>query len=542
MTLKTYEVVSRRKALGSRSLATLVLASAAAIGLAGCKNKRDTEHPEAAAQQTQRVMAEPGAYEGIYIDDAYAYEEPPAEAPQGAVGYETLSDDTKVVVVQYVHTYPEPLDTFPRVYWSGRWYYNVHGDFVYYSDWYGGWVYYYGPPAPLVAYWNSYYPWAPYYWGMGYYGAGWYWGGVGVYGYHAYGLPVVHHHHHHHHHYDKDRAPTARPTKPPHSGQPATDPSPGAPGKQPPRRNAPDDKVARRTPPSNADAPRRTPPSKGDAAPARTRPNSLQAGAAPTRAKPQRTAPVRGVPTRVSPGTRELGSVARTPPSRRGSSYTTGSGQRVTRIDPGAPTRTAPSRTAPEASRSVGSLPAQNVAPRRPSTDGGRTVPEWGAKPSSQPAPSRMPSWGATHAPERGSAGPVKTNRGYSSPTRSGGSRSAVPSRTPSRSSAPSRPTRSYSPPSRSAPSRSAPSRSAPSRSAPSRSAPSRSAPSRSAPSRSAPSRSAPSRSPSRSSRSSRSSSRSSSGSRSTSSRSSRSSSRRSAPSRSSRGRSVRSR
>ena len=59
----------------------------------------------------------------------------------------------------------------PSGYAKGRYYYNVHGDFVYYDPYWGTWVYYYGPPAPLVACWNGYYPWAPYYWGVGYYGA-----------------------------------------------------------------------------------------------------------------------------------------------------------------------------------------------------------------------------------------------------------------------------------------------------------------------------------------------------------------------------------
>ena len=70
------------------------------------------------------------------------------------VGYESLSSGDKVYVVTYVHTYPEPIDTYPRVYWSGRWYYNVNGDFVFWSPAYG-WVYYWGPPLPLVACWNG---------------------------------------------------------------------------------------------------------------------------------------------------------------------------------------------------------------------------------------------------------------------------------------------------------------------------------------------------------------------------------------------------
>ncbi len=107
--------------------------------------------------------------------------------PTDLVGYETLSDGSKIKVVTYVHTYPEPIESYPKVYWSERWYYNVNGNFVFYSPYYGGWTYYWGPPYPLVYAWNGYYPWAPYAYGYGYYGRGYYWGGAGYHGWHAYG-------------------------------------------------------------------------------------------------------------------------------------------------------------------------------------------------------------------------------------------------------------------------------------------------------------------------------------------------------------------
>jgi hypothetical protein len=167
---------------------------------AGCANRNPDGYGSSAYPDAppRTVVAEPGAYEGIYVQRVV--EQP---GPDGVVAYETLTDGTTTTVVTYVHTYPEAIQTYPSVWWSGRWYYNINGDFVYYSDELGMWVYYWGPPAPLVACWHGYYPYSPYYWGVGYYGPGWYWGGVGVYGYHAYGLPVVHAHHHHHHHYDR---------------------------------------------------------------------------------------------------------------------------------------------------------------------------------------------------------------------------------------------------------------------------------------------------------------------------------------------------
>ncbi|MBL8945477.1 MAG: hypothetical protein JNK45_20105, partial [Myxococcales bacterium] len=458
--------------------AALVALVIGGLSLMGCARDRgDTTVP---GNAPRTVIAEPGAYDDIYVADSTYVERTTTTTTTtttdgSVVGYDTLSDGSRVEVVTYVHSYPEPIETFPRVYWGGRWYYNINGDFVFYSDAYGGWTYYWGPPSPLVACWNGYYPWAPYSWGVGFYGPGWYWGGVGYYGYHAYGLPVVNESHHHHHHWSDTGG--GNDGGKPSAGAPSHPSSPGGPAGDGPRRTKP--AVA-------SDGPRRTKPgaeatgagngrTRADAGPQRaagpTRDDgpSRVANAAPTRATPdggskraigERTVPVRtpeaaGAPDRVaatSPG--------RVPPTRAPgrSTYVTSSGQRVTVIDPqqraNAPVRAvAPSRSA----RTIGSVPAANT--RDPFS--GPSRPRWDA-PVASPSRGAAPSgWDAVGAgsPSRsgGSASPSR-----SAPSRSAGSGSTS---TPSRSYSPSRsasPSRSYSPPSRSsAPSRSSsPSRS----------------------------------------------------------------------------------
>ncbi|HRI10003.1 MAG TPA: hypothetical protein PKW35_19410, partial [Nannocystaceae bacterium] len=160
-----------------------LLAATLGILSSGCR-REESAYPE---DPPTMVAAQPEVYQEIIIETEVTAEAS-AENP-GLIGYEKLSDGQQVQVVTYVHTYPEAIETYPRVWWSGRWYYNINGSFVYYSPYYSSWCYYWGPPMPLVYAWNFYYPWTPYYWGVGYYGAGWYWGGVGVYGYHAYGVP-----------------------------------------------------------------------------------------------------------------------------------------------------------------------------------------------------------------------------------------------------------------------------------------------------------------------------------------------------------------
>jgi hypothetical protein len=172
----------------------------ALVSLAGCSraNARTANAPTYAVPPNtayQQPSYQAGdlppanmAYADVYVQDQY-YAPATGSYPAETIGYETMSSGDQVAVVTYVHTYPEPIETFPRVYWAGRWYYNVQGSFVFWDPYWDAWAYYYGPPAPLVVAWNYHYPWVAYSWGVGYYGAGWYWGGVGYYGYHAYGRP-----------------------------------------------------------------------------------------------------------------------------------------------------------------------------------------------------------------------------------------------------------------------------------------------------------------------------------------------------------------
>src|SRR5690606_10714910 len=196
--------------------------------MSGCaKHKQQTAEPIHAAppnaayyqQSYQPGDAPPSdyAYADVYVQDQY-FSDPFEGQPEDTVGYETLSSGEQVVVVHYVHTYPEPIETFPRVYWAGRWYYDVHGSFVFWDPYWGVWSYYGGPPAPLVVVWNYHYPWVAYWWGVGYYGAGWYWGGVGYYGYHAYGRAPSN--------WRPSRGPNGDPGGPT-GGRPSTGPSGG---------------------------------------------------------------------------------------------------------------------------------------------------------------------------------------------------------------------------------------------------------------------------------------------------------------------------
>ena len=436
----------------------------ALLGLAllgsGCaSNRASATAPGTAQPAARQVIAEPSARQDVYVERSIRYDAPPEAYPE-AIGYEELSDGEQVVVVEYVHTYPDPIETFPQVVWAGRTYYNVNGDFVYWSDGWG-WCYYLGPPAPLVVYWNGYYPWAAYAWGVGYYGPGWYWGGVGMYGYHAYGLSVVHHNHHHHAYHEHDRRP-GRDPKPTHSAGAGAPPAPGS-STGPVHEGEPV--------PSRIDPAHRTNPGGKGGKVARTSPGRF-AGETPTRRNPAPS------PTRVNP------SPART------NGYTTAAGNRVTVIDPKA-TRTSPAVKRTNA-KSLGTLPAAN-APRRtsppvPSFEAPRSNPSTpvrtNTKSTTSPSrPASSPSWGSSYA---------NTPRRTSTPSRANTpTRTRAPSRSPSRSA----PVRSN--PSRSsAPRRSSPSRSAPVRSSPRRSSsPSRSSsPRRSSPSRSAPTRTSPKR------------------------------------------------
>lgn len=439
-----------------------------ALSATGCGKKQQAPVVNApgtiygAAPRT--VLAEPSPRQDVYIEQSVRYDQAPAEYPE-ALGYEELSNGEQVVVVEYVHTYPEEIQTFPEVAWAGRTYYNVHGDFVYWVDGWG-WCYYLGPPAPLVTYWNGYYPWAPYAWGVGYYGPGYYWGGVGMYGYHAYGLSVVHASHHHHGYHQTNRRP-GRDAKPARNAG-ASVPVPGN-STGPVHKGNPIG-TPRRTNPSG--------PAGGSAEGKATRTNapSRFASDAPSRRNP-------------SPKATKSGRVRANPKAAptRTNGYTTAGGQRITVVDPRA-TRTSPAvrRTNPS---TVGTLSAAN-APRR-------TVPAPAFAPRTNPAPAARTNTKSTTSPRR--AQPTRTQPTRTQPTRTqpswGSSYSNKPKRSTPTRSAPKRSQPTRSQPTRSAPTRSAPRRSSPTRSAPTRSAPKRSAPTRSAPKRSAPKRSTPSRS-----------------------------------------------
>ncbi len=420
------------------------------LGCAGRNSNWQDGYPNAPART---IIAEPGGYEDVYIADQQ-YQEQVVEGRQ-VVGYDTLSDGTRVEVVQYVHTYEDPIDTYPRVYWGNSWYYNVNGDFVYWSPAYGGWVYYWGPPVALVSCWNAYYPWAPYYWGVGFYGAGWYWGGVGHYGYHAYGVPVVNPYHHHHTLW-ADTSPDGPSSG--HPGGPTNDPSPGGPADRPARRDQPDRApVAERnkppvgaTPPSADPAQRGVPPSRADA-------GDRIAGEPAKRDSGASRTPTRdgGVPTRdgVGPTRADGDRVAGAAPERKPTrtvpvrSYTNGTGQRVTTIDPQSGRAAAARNPSPAPLRQSRSLGTVQQGPARdPFAASRSTQPRW-----DQPAaaPSRSMSWSSSSS-GRNAAAPSRS----SSPSSSGPSRASAPSHSgPSRSfssSHSSSPSRSMSPPSRS--------------------------------------------------------------------------------------------
>ena len=216
--------------------------SAAALVLAfsgGCTRSlgETSVHPD---EIPRTVQATPAAYETVHVQsqayatptgapqangyaipgeapvDPQAQTDANIESPPNLVGTETLSDGSQVKVVTYVHTYPEAIETYPRVWWSDRWYYNINGNFVYYSPFYNSWVCYWGPPVPLVYAWNYYYPWVPYSYGWGFYGYGWYWGGPGYWGYHAWGVPPAYYYNN----YPYD--PSVRNPNPSHGGPAGT--------------------------------------------------------------------------------------------------------------------------------------------------------------------------------------------------------------------------------------------------------------------------------------------------------------------------------
>ena len=143
-----------------------------------------------------------------------------AEIPD-RVGQEVLASGDRVDVVVYVHTYPQPIEVYPRVWWAGRWYYNVEGNLVFYDPFYGGWSFYWGPPRPLITVWNHHHPDVVFSWGVGFYGRGYYYGGVADTGWHAHAHPPRHYHHGRVYRQPKaDRGERRRPAKGERAGPP----------------------------------------------------------------------------------------------------------------------------------------------------------------------------------------------------------------------------------------------------------------------------------------------------------------------------------
>lgn len=177
--------LSRRVGVGLSLAAALILGSS-------CANRQATpvQPPTAAYTSAAYVQGQSAAlpnavsapaYQDVQIVQQQQLAIP--DVPQ-SIGQESLSTGERVTVVTYVHHYPEAVDSFPSVYWSGRWFYNVHGNFVFWDPYWSRWAYYWGPPSPLVMAWNFQYPWVAFAWGQGFYGPGWYWGGVTVSGFH----------------------------------------------------------------------------------------------------------------------------------------------------------------------------------------------------------------------------------------------------------------------------------------------------------------------------------------------------------------------
>ena len=102
----------------------------------------------------------------------------------GLIGHETY-ENQRLEVVQYIHGYVQPVESYPALTWAGRSYFNIEGSLVFYSADFGAWVYYWTPPAQLVYVWNDRYPASTYQWAEGCYGASWYWGGVRGDGFHG---------------------------------------------------------------------------------------------------------------------------------------------------------------------------------------------------------------------------------------------------------------------------------------------------------------------------------------------------------------------
>jgi hypothetical protein len=459
--------------------------SAALIGLlalTGCANKRSQQQmartsapvyaPRADSQVYYKRAYNDGdappsdlAYGDVYVDNqayAAAYGDYPAEM----VGYETMTSGEQVVVVTYVHTYVDPIETYPRVYWAGRWYYNVNGSFVFWDPFWGSWVYYWGPPAPLVVAWNYHYPWVGYCWGHGYYGAGWYWGGTSHYGWHAYGRPPTD--------WRPSHGPNGDPGGPT-GGRPEHGPNDpeGGPGRTGIESNGADSIGAPTTtgagvtpggrdvaPPTKPDRAGSTPtlaagatdvapPSKPGRAPLAGSQQPKLSATSVTPSKPARSMSDSAPARRIEPSQPPRAPVAATTTPARADLAPRQQPARarvpsIVQVHDAAGGTTRPSYAPPTARRAPTATVTRTAPPSRSTTIGTNPNPR---SPSSATAPTRMSSPSST-GPTYRTVTPSSSSHRATAPSRSS-SPSYSPSRsyTPSRSSSPSySPSRSYSP------------------------------------------------------------------------------------------------
>lgn len=361
-------------------------------------------------------VADVGYPQGPQAVDDYAYIEG-AVAVAGEnpdlLGYESLSNGSRVDVVVYVHIYEQPVESYPQVSWSGRTYHNVNGTLVYFSPQFGRYCYYWGPPVGLVYAWNHHYPARRYAWGAGYYGDGWYWGGVGHHGHHAYaprdaypgrGSGWV-----------AKGGPSGRPSA--HAGGPSARPSarPGGPSGRP------------------SAQPRPQPGGRGeiraDVRPPVT-PKATQPGSSDRLAKKN---------MRPGQGPSRPGSTGRLTKKNTGPSRSSSTGRRTKKNtgpsrpgSPGSTGRLTKKNTGPSRPSSTGRLTKKNMGPSRPSSTGRLT--KKNTRPSMVRANSpnsRTPKTSAARSSTASRAGAPRTsNRTVASRSSS----RTVAARAPSRS------------------------------------------------------------------------------------------------------------
>ncbi|MEZ4452037.1 MAG: hypothetical protein R3B09_21415 [Nannocystaceae bacterium] len=410
-----------------------------AVVASGCAHRRAAQPTETIVETTVEIpgqavyVADPATQAGVvavaeappapatyqamvpyddqsYIEETYALD-PVADNPD-LLGYETTSTGQQLEVYVYVINVVQPIETYPRVWWSGRWYYNIDGYLVFYSPTFTRWCYYYGPPVGLAYAWNSYYPAQPYRWSTGYYGSGWYWGGTNRQGTHA---------------YSRNTYPGGPAHRPASQGGPASRPAnPGGPAHRP-------------TTPGGPGRPTTPPAHASSFAPGHSKPPVTPASHAPGRVG--RVAPKAAPLPRPGASGTITTSTGRTYPTPGAHGGRPTVSNRV--VPPTRPSRPAPSAFAPTPS-----------GPSRPHANGGTRVTSQPSGPS-RPAPQSRPmvSRPSTPTNHRPMVSRPATPSHHPSPSRAPSShaRPSAPSRAPSPAvhhSSPSRAPASHSRPS----------------------------------------------------------------------------------------------